>query len=397
MKKQFLILAAFLMVGLAAFAQVPSADGTFSASLGTPNPNLVLRTAGTVPRLTILTNGVSAGFVGIGTTAPAYHLDLQSSASTTLRVTSNSTNPAVIETYTGGAGGPNGFFESALPSAITRYVRLGSRGSTDLALATNNINRMLIDVNGKVGINTLTPAYQLDVNGIINATDLYVKGTLFKTSQWTTAASDIYFNTGNVGVGITAPEAKLHIKDGNLLIDNSLNGGNPSIYLGTGTTELNRYLQLANSPGLLNSSGLKAGGVLVADTYSYANPSKNDLIVKGKVGIGTTLLTNPNNYTLAVNGKIGAKDVQVETSSTTWPDYVFTQDYRLPSLAEVEKFIQENNHLESVPSATEIEKDGHSLGEMDKILLKKVEELTLYVIQQQKEIEELKKKIEKKN
>jgi hypothetical protein len=117
----------------------------------------------------------------------------------------------------------------------------------------------------------------------------------------------------------------------------------------------------------------------------------------GNVGIGTTLATNPNGYRLAVNGKIGAKDVQVETSSTTWPDYVFTQDYRLPSLAEVEKFIQENNHLENVPSAKEIEKDGHSLGEMDKILLKKVEELTLYVIQQQKEIEELKKKIEKKN
>ncbi len=117
----------------------------------------------------------------------------------------------------------------------------------------------------------------------------------------------------------------------------------------------------------------------------------------GSVGIGTTLATNPNGYKLAVNGKIGAKDVQVETSSTTWPDYVFAQDYRLPSLMEVEKFIQENNHLENVPSATEIEKNGHSLGEMDKILLKKVEELTLYVIQQQKEIDELKKKIDKKD
>jgi hypothetical protein len=117
----------------------------------------------------------------------------------------------------------------------------------------------------------------------------------------------------------------------------------------------------------------------------------------GAVGIGTPLTNNPNGYTLAVNGKIGAKDVQVETASTTWPDYVFAKDYRLPSLTEVEKYIQENNHLENVPSAKEIEKNGHSLGEMDKILLKKVEELTLYVIQQQKEIEELKKKIEKKN
>jgi hypothetical protein len=117
----------------------------------------------------------------------------------------------------------------------------------------------------------------------------------------------------------------------------------------------------------------------------------------GAVGIGTPLTNNPNGYTLAVNGKIGAKDVQVETASTTWPDYVFAKDYRLPSLTEVEKYIQENSHLENVPSAKEIEKNGHSLGEMDKILLKKLEELTLYVIQQQKEIDELKKKIEKKN
>jgi len=116
----------------------------------------------------------------------------------------------------------------------------------------------------------------------------------------------------------------------------------------------------------------------------------------GNVGIGTALATNPNGYKLAVNGKIGAKDVQVENSSGTWPDYVFNSTYQLPSLQSVEKFIQENKHLENVPSAEEVERNGHSLGEMDKILLKKVEELTLYIIQQQKEIEELKKKIEDK-
>jgi Phage T4 tail fibre len=146
---------------------------------------------------------------------------------------------------------------------------------------------------------------------------------------------------------------------------------------------------------------LQSGNIYLGssnDLVAFAGGSEKLRISStGNVGIGTTLATNPNGYKLAVNGKIGAKDVQVETSSTTWPDYVFAQDYRLPSLAEVEKFIQENKHLENVPSASEIEKNGHSLGEMDKILLKKVEELTIYVIQQQKEIEELKKKIEKKN
>jgi hypothetical protein len=221
--------------------------------------------------------------------------------------------------------------------------------------------------------------------------------------QPTLQAGNVYLGSSNELVAFAAGTEKLRIssagatiKDGNLTIDNNSNGGNPSIYLGSGSLELNRYLQVTNSADLLNSSGLKAGGILVADSYTYANPSKNDLVVKGKVGIGTALLTNPNNYTLAVNGKIGAKDVQVETSSTTWPDYVFNATYQLPSLQSVEKFIQENKHLENVPSAAEVEENGHSLGEMDKILLKKVEELTLYIIQQQKEIDELKKKIGEK-
>ncbi|HEX2614937.1 MAG TPA: hypothetical protein VHL10_05540, partial [Nitrososphaera sp.] len=76
-------------------------------------------------------------------------------------------------------------------------------------------------------------------------------------------------------------------------------------------------------------------------------------------------------------------------------DYVFTPSYTLPSLYEVERFIQRNHHLKDVPSARQIE-DEHSLGEMDAILLKKVEELTLYVIEQQKQIDALKKQLEEK-
>jgi hypothetical protein len=355
MKKQFLLFASFLIAGLAAFAQVSSADGTFSADTGFDMSLLT----NNLFRITILNTN---GRVGVGTPSP----------SDMLHVIGN----ARADQF----NSVNGIFNTI--------------GSTNLSFNINNSNRIsVLASNGYVGINKTTPSYQLDVNGTINATSFLLNGTEQRSSQWANTAADIYFNTGNVGLGILAPEAKLHIKDGNLLLDN---GSTPAILTGTGTAELNRYVQLLNSTGLQTPSGLKAGGVLVADTYSYASPSKNDLIVKGKVAIGTPLTANPNNYTLAVNGKIGAKDVQVETSSTTWPDYVFAQDYRLPSLAEVEKFIQENKHLENVPSASEIAKDGHSLGEMDKILLMKIEELTMYLIQQQKEIEELKKKIEKK-
>ena len=74
----------------------------------------------------------------------------------------------------------------------------------------------------------------------------------------------------------------------------------------------------------------------------------------------------------------------------TWSDYVFQKDYSLPSLLEVEEFIGENGHLPGVPSENEVLENGVDLSEMNTILLKKIEELTLYVINQQKEIEKLK-------
>ena len=87
---------------------------------------------------------------------------------------------------------------------------------------------------------------------------------------------------GNVGVGTPSPAARLHVK-GEMVLDAAL----PTLHTGAANTELNRYLHLINSPSSRSASGLKAGGVLVADSYDYADPGKNDLVVKGNVGIGT--------------------------------------------------------------------------------------------------------------
>ena len=109
----------------------------------------------------------------------------------------------------------------------------------------------------------------------------------------------------------------------------------------------------------------------------------------GNLGIGTA---NPNGWRLAVNGKIKAKEIKVETG---WRDSVFCNNYTLPTLKEVENHINEEGHLKDIPSAKEVEKNGISLGEMDSKLLQKIEELTLYTIQQQKEIEVLKSLVNK--
>jgi len=113
------------------------------------------------------------------------------------------------------------------------------------------------------------------------------------------------------------------------------------------------------------------------------------------MGIGTK---NTRGFKLAVAGDMIAESVKVELQSA-WPDYVFSNEHELQPLSAVESFIQENNHLPDIPSANEIKEEGIDLGEMDGKLLRKIEELTLYLIQQNKDIEILKtenKKLQEK-
>ena len=110
---------------------------------------------------------------------------------------------------------------------------------------------------------------------------------------------------------------------------------------------------------------------------------KNGMNIDGDVGIGTT---NTDGWKLAVSGKVRAKEINVETE---WSDFVFENDYKLPTLQEVENHIKEKGHLQDIPSAKEVAENGIYLGEMDSKLLQKIEELTLYAIAQDKKIKEL--------
>lgn len=102
-------------------------------------------------------------------------------------------------------------------------------------------------------------------------------------SVWSLSGANAFRPTGRVGIGTSTPLTPLDVR-GDLTLDS---GASPALYTGTGGAELNRFLALVNSPSSPSASGLKAGGILVADSYSYANPSKNNLVVKGSVGIGT--------------------------------------------------------------------------------------------------------------
>lgn len=134
-------------------------------------------------------------------------------------------------------------------------------------------------------------------------------------------------------------------------------------------------------------------------TTAQRNQFKNITEKNGKIGIGT----NAPDELLTVKGTIHSQEIKVDLDGAVAPDYVFEKyftgfsktmpEYELISLNELYLFVQKYNHLPNIPSAEKMQKDGLSLKEMNLLLLQKIEELTLYTLQQQKEIETLKEKI----
>ncbi|MEM6737368.1 MAG: hypothetical protein AAF620_14995, partial [Bacteroidota bacterium] len=113
-------------------------------------------------------------------------------------------------------------------------------------------------------------------------------------------------------------------------------------------------------------------------------------ILANKVGIATTTI---GSHRLAVEGSIGAREIKVEM--TKWEDRVFSDSYELRTLSEVEDYISEYKHLPEIPSEAEVIENGINLGDMNAKLLQKIEELTLYLIEQNEEIKELKEKVQR--
>lgn len=130
-------------------------------------------------------------------------------------------------------------------------------------------------------------------------------------------------------------------------------------------------------------------GMSYQNTAYFNDPGVN--FFGGKIGIGTT---NPGEHRLVVEGSVAARRIKVTTSST-WADFVFDSAYKLPSLQEVESYVKTNKHLPEVPSAKEVKENGIDVGEMNKVLLQKIEELTLYIIELKKENEAMDKRLQR--
>lgn len=189
-------------------------------------------------------------------------------------------------------------------------------------------------------------------------------------NYWSANGINIYNNnTGFVGIGTSNPTNKLHVY----------------------TSRQNNYA------AVIENQDAYGKGLLIESTYPGVSPLNPILTVQtventvrfivlanGNVGIGTT---TPGSFKLAVEGKIGAREIVVQ--STAWADFVFDKNYKLLPLADLDEFISVNGHLPEVPTASEVEQQGVNLGEMQSILLQKIEELTLYMIDQDKKMNAL--------
>jgi hypothetical protein len=249
--------------------------------------------------------------------------------------------------------------------------------------------------NGNVGIGTTSPtAGILQVNGSEDLLTLYsntgvaqfnaYNNSDFRIIQRSNAVMSFWTNTvermridatGNMGIGTVGPTEKLTVRDQNIAYDSS-----------SGIVKL--LFDSGNGGGGVGfeKETFNTGGLRFFTQYGWGSTlEKMRITANGNVGVGTT---NPD-AKLTVNGTIHSKEVKVDLSMPA-PDYVFAPDYTLIKLSELKTYIDLNRHLPEIPSAAQMAKEGLSLGDMNTKLLKKVEELTLYLIEQQKELTALK-------
>jgi len=371
----------------------------------------------------------TSGPVGIATTAPTHSLTLGSAGTgfaiyNTADQTTNlerlrqywSSNAFTIATEASGTG----VVRNLLIGTQSRKMTIAEGGSPlgffQLIGSTGTANASVASVSGSLsqstgwsrGFSILNAIYN---TGTASYSALWISpfentlgtGAKFLIDAGTNSSGNgagthtskfVVTNDGKVGIGTNLPVSGL-----------TLGGtGNPNPNTGAEADYAGANLTFQS---VASSNSYTLGSIKTVQPSSYYI-DRADLVFSvsngggtlnermrinaaGYVGIGTSTPTEA----LSVKGSIRSKEVKVEAAN--WPDYVFKKQYPLLSLTEIEKYIEEHQHLPDMPSAIEVESNGLSLGETSKLLTKKIEELTLYMIDLDKKVRSQSEKIERQN
>ncbi|QJW92296.1 bZIP transcription factor [Spirosoma taeanense] len=229
------------------------------------------------------------------------------------------------------------------------------------------------------------------------ATNLVNAAAIGADAKVTISNALVLGNNVNVGIGNTAPKAKLEITTGT--------GGSSGLRFtnltaaNTATGSASKFLTVDNAGNvILSTYSASAREAAVESLWKKTETGVLQTAQTGAVVIGKDLRSTPAGYQLYVADGILTEKVKVAVkNSADWSDYVFADNYKLRPLSEVERFVKENKHLPGVPSANDVVEQGIDVGKMDAKLLEKVEELTLYMIQLKKDSDRRINRLENEN
>jgi len=295
------------------------------------------------------------------------------------------------------------------PLLIPPVTEIGTCNEFPFILKANNKNSIFILPHSYVGLgyNNTTPISVLDIKdgnnplasnfriyadnrgNVESTTDMtlnYLTGKSFVINEGSlnTGVTRLFMQNGKIGVNSSNPVSTLDIQD----------QSNAEIRLQSQTSSASSFWAI-NSLSSYNlnvdNSGIGHIGYNINSPSNLINFRMNAANNKAQVWVGKKPTTgNHVDFSFAVDGKLVANSMYV-TLQGNWADFVFDSDYQLPSLSEIETFYKTQHHLPGIPSASEIKENGIDLEKMNTLLLQKIEELTLHLVKQQKEIDDLKK------
>lgn len=355
----------------------------------------------TAAAVAVFTFYAGAQNVGIGTPAPEEKLhivdtvDVADGSNGALVNIQNATLFSPVGTISGirfRLDGVNSGLNSRYKGGIL-FEKTSSFGVGKLHFVTNNVGgnnsvttadaRMTIAADGKVGIGNSSPSLsQLEVNSPSTMSQIIARNSPGGAGISHAVSSGLY---PTIGFNMYYSNGFRFMDQGyGAIIQYSPTTGN--LYFSTSqTTGTQDALAFFNT----NSVALDSNGYLGIGTSA----PKARLHVASSMVVGSSTTVPATGYLLSVNGKIMAEEVRVQLDAD-WPDYVFHKNYRLKTLPELEQYIAANKHLPGIPSAQEVASEGLLVGDMQKRVMEKVEELTLYILQLNKENQELRKELD---